>query len=70
MINFGDKSMVTLIITNFTTGKKSKSTLNKTFEKAEIAIKNRLVKFAEQGQRFDAVFYGDGQQVSLTESNF
>ncbi|ATC93831.1 hypothetical protein [Pseudoalteromonas tunicata] len=62
--------MVTLIITNFTTGKKSRSTLNKTFEKAEAVIKRRLDKLAQNNNRFDAVVYGDGQQIGFTESDF
>lgn len=62
--------MVTLIITNFTTGKKSRSTLNKPFEKAEAVIKKRLEKLAQSKNRFDAVVYGDGQQCAFREVDF
>lgn len=62
--------MVTLIITNFTTGKKSRSTLDKPFDKTEVIIKRRLAKLAQSKNRFDAVVYGDSQQVTFRESDF
>jgi len=62
--------MMTLIITNYTTGKKSKSTLSKTFDNAHAIVTKRLAKLANEKNRFDAVLFGNGQQVAFREGDF